>query len=156
MKKLNVFVAALVLSAGVAYADLSIECECDAMFREPPQDARPQTRFHLIGGNVSKDGLTADLEALRAAGFGGIQLFTRTGRSGQAVAADGRAHSVPELPMGRDHRSCRRRVRATRAQVRDAELPGLVHERGTVDHARQGNAQARMLRTRKASALWRG
>ena len=36
---------------------------------------RPETWFHLIGGNVSKAGLTADLEAIKAAGFGGIQFF---------------------------------------------------------------------------------
>ena len=39
-----------------------------------PED-RPQTWFHLIGGNVSKEGLTADLEAFSGAGIGGIQLF---------------------------------------------------------------------------------
>lgn len=39
-----------------------------------PED-RPQTWFHLIGGNVSKEGLTADLEAISKAGIGGIQLF---------------------------------------------------------------------------------
>ena len=36
---------------------------------------RPETWFHLIGGNVSKKGLTADLEAIKAAGIGGIHLF---------------------------------------------------------------------------------
>ena len=36
---------------------------------------RPQTWFHLIGGNVSKEGLTADLKAIAAAGIGGVQFF---------------------------------------------------------------------------------
>lgn len=36
---------------------------------------RPETWFHLIGGNVSREGITADLEAVKAAGIGGIQLF---------------------------------------------------------------------------------
>ena len=36
---------------------------------------RPETWFHLIGGNVSKAGLVADLEAVKAAGIGGIQFF---------------------------------------------------------------------------------
>ena len=36
---------------------------------------RPETWFHLIGGNVSKAGVTADLEAIKAAGIGGIQFF---------------------------------------------------------------------------------
>ena len=35
----------------------------------------PETWFHLIGGNVSKEGLTADLEAIKAAGISGIHFF---------------------------------------------------------------------------------
>ena len=44
-------------------------------FTTPPRDARPETWFHLIGGNVSQAGLTADLEAIAGAGIDGIQLF---------------------------------------------------------------------------------
>lgn len=44
-------------------------------FSEPPQASRPETWFHLIGGNVAKPGLTADLEAVASAGLTGIQLF---------------------------------------------------------------------------------
>ena len=38
-------------------------------------DCRPETWFHLIGGNASKAGIVADLDALQSAGIGGIQLF---------------------------------------------------------------------------------
>lgn len=44
-------------------------------FQEPPKDFYPQTWFHLIGGNVARDGLRQDLEAVAGAGIGGIQLF---------------------------------------------------------------------------------
>lgn len=44
-------------------------------FAEPPSESRPETWFHLIGGNVAKPGLTADLEAVAGAGLSGIQLF---------------------------------------------------------------------------------
>jgi len=44
-------------------------------FRKPAQVYHPQTWFHYIGGNVSKEGITADLEAIAAAGISGIQLF---------------------------------------------------------------------------------
>ena len=44
-------------------------------FRKPPQVYHPQTWFHYIGGNVSKEGITADLEAIADAGISGIQLF---------------------------------------------------------------------------------
>ena len=58
-------------------------------------DSRPETWFHIIGGNASKTGLTADLEALRDAGFGGIQLFH--GQFGKADAWDGVAEQIPCL-----------------------------------------------------------
>jgi len=38
-------------------------------------DTRPEVWFHLIGGNASKEGVVADLDAIREAGIGGIQLF---------------------------------------------------------------------------------
>lgn len=37
--------------------------------------AAPETWFHVIGGNASKEGLTADLKAIQEAGFEGIQFF---------------------------------------------------------------------------------
>ena len=44
-------------------------------FRQPERESFPETWFHLIGGNVAKPGLTADLEAIAHAGISGIQLF---------------------------------------------------------------------------------
>ena len=58
-------------------------------------DCRPETWFHVIGGNASKAGLTADLEALKDAGFGGIQFFH--GQWGEAEAWDGVAEQIPCL-----------------------------------------------------------
>ena len=50
-------------------------------FATPPRDSHPETWFHLIGGNVAKAGLTADLEAIHEAGLRGIQLFHGSGRT---------------------------------------------------------------------------
>ena len=44
-------------------------------FKTPPKAFYPETWFHYIGGNVSKEGITADLEAIANAGLSGIQLF---------------------------------------------------------------------------------
>lgn len=44
-------------------------------FQSPPRINYPQTWFHFIGGNVSPDGITADLEAIAGAGISGVQLF---------------------------------------------------------------------------------
>lgn len=44
-------------------------------FKKPGKNHYPETWFHFIGGNVSKEGITADLEAIAAAKISGIQLF---------------------------------------------------------------------------------
>ena len=44
-------------------------------FLNPQKDQFPETWFHLIGGNVSRQGLSADLDAIAQAGISGIQLF---------------------------------------------------------------------------------
>ena len=44
-------------------------------FRDPPPEARPHTWWHWMNGNVTKEGITADLEAMAAAGIGGAQIF---------------------------------------------------------------------------------
>ena len=36
---------------------------------------RPETWFHVIGGNASKEGIAADIAAIAEAGIGGIQFF---------------------------------------------------------------------------------
>ena len=44
-------------------------------FASPERVHYPETWFHYIGGNVSHEGITADLEAIAAAGISGVQLF---------------------------------------------------------------------------------
>ena len=44
-------------------------------WKSPPDDARPYTWYHWMNGNVTKEGITADLEAMRAVGLGGVQVF---------------------------------------------------------------------------------
>lgn len=61
---------------------------------------RPETWFHLIGGNVSKEGLTADLEAIKTAGIGGVHLFH--GQMGEERTWPGVTNPVPCLSAGWD------------------------------------------------------
>lgn len=70
------FTALLLASALSAAAD-----PLATGFATPPHDSHPETWFHLIGGNVAKAGLTADLEAIQGAGLEGIQLFHGSGRA---------------------------------------------------------------------------
>lgn len=44
-------------------------------FNAPPLIYHPETWFHYIGGNVSLEGITADLEAIAGGGLSGVQLF---------------------------------------------------------------------------------
>ena len=45
------------------------------IFKSPSKNHYPETWFHFIGGNVSKEGISADLEAIAKSGISGIQLF---------------------------------------------------------------------------------
>ena len=56
----------LVLAAAVDLA---------AGFAEIPMSARPQVWWHWMNGNVTKEGITADLEAMKEIGIGGATVF---------------------------------------------------------------------------------
>jgi hypothetical protein len=45
-------------------------------FINPPASAKPRTWWHWISGNISSEGITADLEAMKRIGLGGAQIFT--------------------------------------------------------------------------------
>lgn len=44
-------------------------------FRNPPPAARAHTWWHWMNGNISREGITADLEAMARVGVGGAQIF---------------------------------------------------------------------------------
>lgn len=44
-------------------------------FQNPPNSAKPHTWWHWMDGNITKEGITADLEAMKEVGIGGAQLF---------------------------------------------------------------------------------
>jgi len=46
-----------------------------AGFQSPPQSAKAQTWWHWMNGNITKEGITADLEAMKRVGLGGAQIF---------------------------------------------------------------------------------
>ena len=47
----------------------------DSGFSNPPAEARPYVWWHWMNGNVTREGITADLEALADAGIGGAWIF---------------------------------------------------------------------------------
>src|SRR5262249_18619690 len=44
-------------------------------FQNPPASAKPHTWWHWMNGNVTMEGITADLEAMKRVGIGGAQIF---------------------------------------------------------------------------------
>ena len=52
-------------------------------FKSPPQKAGVHAWWHWVGYNVSKTGITRDLEAMKSAGLGGATIFTIASHSGR-------------------------------------------------------------------------
>ena len=70
-KRMSYCLAALVLSAAASLAaSVPTVAELAAGFQSPPLSARPGVYWYFMDGNLSKEGVTRDLEAMRDAGIG--------------------------------------------------------------------------------------
>ncbi|MDR3228792.1 MAG: hypothetical protein LBT53_05205 [Puniceicoccales bacterium] len=67
--------AALAVLAAVAPLAHAPAADLAETFRNPPDSAKVHTWWHWMDGNISKAGITADLEAMASAGVGGAQIF---------------------------------------------------------------------------------
>lgn len=68
--------APLTLTA-LAFVSVPVRAQ-DALergFKNPPASAKPHTWWHFMNGNITKEGITADLEAMKRIGIGGAQIF---------------------------------------------------------------------------------
>lgn len=54
-------------------------------FRNPPDSAKPRTWWHWTMGNVTRDGITKDLEWMKRIGIGGFMLADVNAGGGQTV-----------------------------------------------------------------------
>ncbi|MDH7571810.1 MAG: glycosyl hydrolase, partial [Armatimonadota bacterium] len=54
---------------------LAAPVDLAAGFTRPPDSAKPHTWWHWMNGNATREGITADLEAMRRVGVGGAQIF---------------------------------------------------------------------------------
>ena len=54
-------------------------------FRNPPESARPQTWWHWTNSNITKEGITKDLEWMKRSGIGGMHLADVASGQGQVV-----------------------------------------------------------------------
>ena len=58
-----------------ALLDAPFTAQDETHFANPPKVFLPETWFHFIGDNVSREGIDADLQAIADAGISGIQWF---------------------------------------------------------------------------------
>lgn len=58
-----------------SFASCFAQSALERSFLSPPMEARPHTWWHWMNGNVTTEGITADLEAMKAVGLGGAQIF---------------------------------------------------------------------------------
>ena len=65
----------LALAAGALPMQKSTADVTPAEFRNPPAEARPWTWWHWQHGLITKEGITADLEAMQRIGLGGAMAF---------------------------------------------------------------------------------
>lgn len=67
---------ATILAAGIAVIFVSAAWggSLQQGFITPPDSAKPQTWWHWMNGNITKEGITADLEAMQRVGIGGAQI----------------------------------------------------------------------------------
>ena len=76
MKKINyIIMLFLCLSCNQSNQTWKPVADLEAGFKNPPNDAKARTWWHWISGNVSKSGITKDLEAMKAVGIQEAQLF---------------------------------------------------------------------------------
>jgi hypothetical protein len=66
----NLILAGMLAGSGALAAD-----ELERNFTNPPEAARPHVYWYWMDGNISREGITADLDAMQRAGIGGVSLF---------------------------------------------------------------------------------
>jgi hypothetical protein len=78
MTRIIASVALLALAASAPGQTPSSTAPSDALergFKDPPDSAKPRAWWHWLNGNVTKEGITADLEWMKRVGIAGMQMF---------------------------------------------------------------------------------
>ena len=78
MKAGQIFRAVSIIVLGLAFCVSAQELQNRSMesnFQNPPEEAKPRVWWHWMSGNVTNEGITADLEWMHRVGIGGMQMF---------------------------------------------------------------------------------
>ena len=81
---LTITFALLVLGAGTAWGQASAD-PLKSGFENPPNGARPRVWWHWMNGNITKEGITLDLQWMHHVGLGGFQNFDAALQTPQVV-----------------------------------------------------------------------
>lgn len=65
----------MAVAALLFQVETSAQDDLAARFQNPPASARPWVYWFIMDGNLSREGITADFEALQAAGIGGVIIM---------------------------------------------------------------------------------
>ena len=129
-----VLISFLLMERPLAYAAEGLD---QGSFRTPPSSARPWVYWFPLNGNITREGITADLEAMQRVGIGGVlymetDVGRRAARRPSPVLSGGpdpaRLPRGPSLGPGDQHEQRRRLVR----QRRPMDLAELSMQKLTV------------------------
>jgi hypothetical protein len=73
MRNLSLYLFALFIFSGCN--ENTSDNYLESGFQNPPAECKPKTWMHALSGNMTKEGLTKDLEAIAEVGLGGVLLF---------------------------------------------------------------------------------
>ncbi len=78
MGKLNYRILICIISFCIGFFKLSSAQINPVIFKNPAKEYYPKTWMHAMSGNMSKEGITKDFEAMQKAGLSGLLLFNVT------------------------------------------------------------------------------
>ena len=70
---------------GVSWGESGLE----SGFKTPPADSKPHIWWHWMNGNITREGIKADLESMAEVGIGGAQIFNVGAESGPVAMPEG-------------------------------------------------------------------
>ena len=91
--KQRIFALSLLAWTAVCPADAQQTRSLREQFQNPSDEAKPWTFWYWMYGAVSKEGITADLEAMKHAGLGGTYLMPIKGIH-EGAQYDGKAQQL--------------------------------------------------------------
>ena len=120
------------LGSAAAADDLASE------FARPPESARPWVYWFWLNSNITKVGITADLEAMNRVGVGGVLIMEVD------QGAPGGTGSLHERPLAGDVPARHQRSQSAGPGSEHEQRRRLERQRRTVDSARRVDAGGRL------------